>query len=76
MDNSSQQGSGDSALLEDLEKTPVYAGSQGKSTSEALMLPEASLKRMSYCSTSLLSNGYFKADFEVSSSWLGHREYH
>lgn len=46
MDSVPRQRSGDSAVLDDLEKTPIHAGSQGKSPSESLMLPEASLKRM------------------------------
>ena len=56
MDNALQKGSGDSAVLDDLEKTPVYTGSQGITTSEPLVLPDASLKRMSYCSARSLAN--------------------
>lgn len=57
MDNVTQRESGGSALLDDLEKTPVHTGSQGVTTSEPLMLPDASLKRMSYGSARSLADG-------------------
>ena len=56
MDNVHPKRSEDSAILDDLDKTPVHTGSHGITTSETLVLPDASLKRMSYCSARSLSN--------------------
>ena len=55
MDSVLRKRSGDSAVLDDLEKTPVHGGSQDKSPPEPLMLPEASLKGM----LRLVIQGYY-----------------
>lgn len=44
MDDSSKGTRDDSAVLDDVEKTPIQGGSESKSPSDPLVLPEASLK--------------------------------